>query len=397
MSKITITRAVHLPDPIRLARFSRAPELGPRVLFFSGGTALRGLSRKLLRYTHNSIHLITPFDSGGSSAHLRKHFHMLAVGDLRNRLMALADRSLTGNPEILKLFAYRFPEDAEPADLRERLGNMLRGRDELVGDIPDPMRKLIRSHLAFFLERMPDNFELRGASIGNLILAGGFFNYKRHIDPVVYLFSKLVGAKGVVRPIISVDLHLISELEDGTVLVGQHLITGKEAPPLKKPITNVYLSASRESPKPVRIRIRNKVEELIRNAELICFPMGSFYSSIVANLLPEGVGQAISEADCPKVFIPNTTADPEQVGMNLHQSVGRLLEYLERSCTEETARDRLLNFVLMDSRRGGYAKPLELNKIKRFGIEVLDVDLITEQSAPYLDDDRVLEHLLSLV
>ncbi len=397
MSKITITRAVRLPDPIRLARFSRAPELGPRILFFSGGTALRELSRKLLRYTHNSIHLITPFDSGGSSAHLRNHFHMLAVGDLRNRLMALADRSLTGNPEILKLFAYRFPKDAEPADLRERLGNMLRGRDELVGNIPDPMRKLIRSHLAFFLERMPDNFELRGASIGNLILAGGFFNYKRHIDPVVYLFSKLVEAKGVVRPIISVDLHLVSELEDGTVLVGQHLITGKEASPLKKPIRNVYLSASRESPKPVRIRIRNKVEELIRNAELICFPMGSFYSSIVANLLPEGVGQAISEADCPKVFIPNTTADPEQVGMNLHQSVGRLLEYLERGCTAETARDRLLNFVLMDSKRGGYAKPLELNKIKRFGIEILDVDLITEQSAPYLDDDRVLEHLLSLV
>lgn len=397
MSKITITRAVRLPDPIRLARFSRAPELGPRILFFSGGTALRELSRKLLRHTHNSIHLITPFDSGGSSAHLRNHFHMLAVGDLRNRLMALADRSLTGNPEILKLFAYRFPKDAEPADLRERLGNMLRGRDELVGNIPDPMRKLIRSHLAFFMERMPDNFELRGASIGNLILAGGFFNYKRHIDPVVYLFSKLVEAKGVVRPIINVDLHLVSELEDGTVLVGQHLITGKEATPLKKPIKNVYLSASRESPKPVRIRIRNKVEELIRNAELICFPMGSFYSSIVANLLPEGVGQAISEADCPKVFIPNTTADPEQVGMNLHQSVGRLLEYLERSCTAEAARDRLLNFVLMDSRRGGYAKPLELNKIKRFGIEVLDVDLITEQSAPYLDDDRVLEHLLSLV
>lgn len=397
MSKITITRAVQLPDPIRLARYSKAPELGPRILFFSGGTALRELSRKLLRYTHNSIHLITPFDSGGSSAHLRKHFHMLAVGDLRNRLMALADRSLTGNPEILELFGYRFPKDAEPADLRERLTNMLRGRDDLVSDIPDPMRKLIRSHLAFFVERMPDNFELRGASIGNLILAGGFFNYKRHIDPVVYLFTKLVEAKGVVRPVISVDLHLVSELMDGTVLVGQHLITGKEAPPLKKPIKNVYLSASRESPRPVRIRIRNKVEELIKSAELICYPMGSFYSSIVANLLPEGVGQAISEADCPKVFIPNTTADPEQVGMNLHQSVGRLLEYLERSCTSDSARDRLLNFVLIDSKRGGYTKPFELNKIKRFGIEVLDLDLITEQSAPYLDDDRVLEQLLSLV
>ena len=42
------------------------PALGPRLVFFTGGTALRGLSRSLTRYTHNSVHLVTPFDSGGS-------------------------------------------------------------------------------------------------------------------------------------------------------------------------------------------------------------------------------------------------------------------------------------------------------------------------------------------
>ncbi len=42
---------------------------------------------------------------------------MLAVGDLRNRLMALADRSLHGNPQIYQLFAHRLPKDAEQAEL----------------------------------------------------------------------------------------------------------------------------------------------------------------------------------------------------------------------------------------------------------------------------------------
>ena len=60
-------RLVALPDPTRVERCARLPELGPKVLFFSGGTALRDVSRRLKRYTHNSIHLITPFDSGGSS------------------------------------------------------------------------------------------------------------------------------------------------------------------------------------------------------------------------------------------------------------------------------------------------------------------------------------------
>jgi 2-phospho-L-lactate transferase/gluconeogenesis factor (CofD/UPF0052 family) len=61
--------------------------------------------------------MITPFDSGGSSAEIRKAFKMLAVGDLRNRLMALADQSVKGNPEIFLLFSYRFDANATQAEL----------------------------------------------------------------------------------------------------------------------------------------------------------------------------------------------------------------------------------------------------------------------------------------
>ena len=87
-----------LPNRIEEAR--RAPEKGPAILFFSGGTASRQLSRELIHYSHNSIHVITTFDSGGSSAELRRAFGMPAVGDLRNRLLALADRSPSGNAEV---------------------------------------------------------------------------------------------------------------------------------------------------------------------------------------------------------------------------------------------------------------------------------------------------------
>ena len=80
--RITLTQSRVVPDPIRLARYLRAPEIGPTVLFFSGGSALRKTSRVLTEYTHNSVHLVTPFDSGGSSALLREAFGMLSVGDL---------------------------------------------------------------------------------------------------------------------------------------------------------------------------------------------------------------------------------------------------------------------------------------------------------------------------
>ena len=60
------------------------PALGPRLVFFTGGTALRGLSRSLTRYTHNSVHLVTPFDSGGSSeAELLAELLQLAQENVR--------------------------------------------------------------------------------------------------------------------------------------------------------------------------------------------------------------------------------------------------------------------------------------------------------------------------
>jgi len=68
-----------------------APEHGPRPLFFSGGSALRGLSRELVERRVTSRHIVTPFDAGGSSAELRRVLRMPAVGDLRNRLLSLAD------------------------------------------------------------------------------------------------------------------------------------------------------------------------------------------------------------------------------------------------------------------------------------------------------------------
>jgi len=394
---VRVTHSVTLPDPVRVARYLKAPELGPRALFFSGGTALRDLSRELVNYTHNSVHLITPFDSGGSSAKLRKTFKMLAVGDLRNRLMALADRSLHGNPQIYALFSHRLSKDASPEQLADELADMIAGSHPLVAAVPDPMRKIIRSHLGLFRPAMHGSgFDLAGASIGNLILAGGFFNYNRQIDPVIYMFTMLVKARGTVRPIINKDLTLAAEMADGSVIAGQHLLTGKEGGPITQPVRRVFLCASQHDLTPVGVELRRKVKDMIRQAELICYPMGSFYSSVIANLLPRGVGDAVSKAACPKVFVPNPGGDPEQLGLSLGESVRRLLEYLRASCAKPRPTESLLDFVLLDRRHDIYQTPLGLKQIEAMGITVIEGDLVGADNPPYFDEKAVIEHLLSL-
>lgn len=397
MDKIILTRTATIPDTVRLARYSKAPELGPKALFFSGGTALNSLSRELIRYTHNSIHLVTPFDSGGSSRALRNAFNMPAVGDARSRLMALADQSVTGAPDVYRLFAYRFPKDDGSMKSLLRLRKMAEGKDPLVSSITDPMRKIIRSHLSFFIERMPEGFDLRGASVGNLILAGGYLNYGRRLDPVIFLFSKLVEARGVVRPTVGVPLHLCAHLENGDVINGQHLITGKEAPPIPSPVKKLCLVKSEKGGGPASASIREKTRALISQAELICYPMGSYYTSLLANLLPKGLGSAVAKNEAPKIYIPSTGNDPEQIGMTMSEAVRRIIMALRESAGKKSPAGSFVNYILIDSKNGRYTPVLDVVAIRKTGVKVIDTPLVTERSGPYLDAERVIKVLLSLV
>ncbi|MES9965570.1 MAG: GAK system CofD-like protein [Candidatus Sedimenticola sp. 20ELBAFRAG] len=396
MVKIRVARTAEIPDPLRISRYRKIPELGPRILFFSGGSALNGLCNTLKNYTHNSIHLVTPFDSGGSSAELRQAFAMPSIGDLRSRLMALADETVLGHPEVYELFTYRFPKDRSNKELRSRLEIMASGKSEKVADITNPMRRLICNQLGYFMDAMPDSFDLRGASIGNLILAGGYLNNHQHLDPIIFLFSKLVNVQGTVRAIVNEDLHLGADLADGCRVIGQHRLTGKEVPPLDLAIEKLFLSESRDSFVPATAQLKKKNRKLIEAAELICYPPGSFYSSLMANLLPAGVGRAIAGNDCPKVYIPNLGADPEQVGMNFEQMVGGLITQLESDVPGGCSNNKLLNLVLVDTRNGRYPSNVSARFLKRLGIELVDVKLISKQSAPYYDNDLLVSAILSL-
>ncbi|TIH13225.1 GAK system CofD-like protein [Marinifilum sp. JC120] len=393
--RIKIEREVRVPDPMKLERYRRTPDLGPRILFFSGGTALKKTSSVLTQYTHNSIHVITPFDSGGSSAVIRNQFKMLAVGDIRNRLMALADQSVLGNPEIYKLFSYRLPKDADESELLAEFEEMMECRHPLVRDIPAPMRKIIRNHFIKFADIM-DDFNLRGASIGNIILTAGYISNRRHIDPVLYIFSKLVEVRGIVRATVNLDIHLAAELEDGTFVVGQHRLTGKEASPIGSGIKKLWLAEKLGDSTPCTVQIPNKMKKLINSAELICYPLGSFYSSVVANLLPKGIGNAISDSRCPKVFTPNTGTDPELKGHSLTDQINKLICYLRKDDPDNIAISDVLNFVLVDSVNGIYPGGVDKKEINKLGIQVIDCELVSDESTPYLDPELLSQALLSL-
>jgi CofD-related protein of GAK system len=394
--QLNIHKSVVIPDSARMTLFHKCPELGPKILFFSGGSALKKLSQELIHYTHNSIHIITPFDSGGSSATLRAAFGMPAVGDIRNRLMALADQTFQGNPEIYTLFAHRLSNQAKTQELHRMMEAIVSGNHSLISRIAHPMRKIIRHHINIFYQNMPAAFDLRGASIGNLVLAGGYLSYDLHLDPVIYIYSKLVQVRGTVRPVVNTPLHMAAELQTGEMILGQHRITGKDCPNLAARITDIYLTSTLKQYNPVSVSIREKMTTLIQDADVICFPMGSFFSSILVNMLPDGVGRAINLNPCPKIFIPNMGKDTELLGYTIMDQIHILLKYLLKDCADNSSVNDVLTYVLIDKSRMDYPNSSEVDSLDKQGIRILGVDMVDAEDEAIIDEKKLIPILLSL-
>ena len=93
-----------------------------RLVVIGGGhgqsTILRGL--KEIKNIHIST-IVTVADDGGSTGRLRRHFHIPAMGDVRNVMIALSKEE----PLLAKLMDYRF-DDLDGEDVGgHNLGNLI--------------------------------------------------------------------------------------------------------------------------------------------------------------------------------------------------------------------------------------------------------------------------------
>lgn len=381
-------------DDRRPAACRSAPERGPRILFFSGGTALRGVSRALTDYTHNSIHLLTPFDSGGSSAHLRRAFGMPSVGDLRSRLIALAGRGPRAL-SVRRVLSHRLSDTGDPRALGAALDACAGGTDPLLAAVPEPERTLLCTRLRAIRALLPADFELRGASIGNLVLGASYLAQGRDIHAAIAEMAGLLEVRGAVAVTSEADAHLAGRLESGALVVGQHLLTGKEFPKLTSPIRELGLVTG-PGLQAALVPSCARARELIASADLMCFPMGSFHTSVAANLLPTGIGAALCANPCAKVYVPNTGVDPEQVGMSLRACVDTLLALVRRDAGADTPVQRILSAIVVDRSADAYPARLDLESVEALGIAAIALDLVSPSSRPHIDPYRLAETLIAL-
>ncbi|MDH7478735.1 MAG: uridine diphosphate-N-acetylglucosamine-binding protein YvcK [Syntrophomonadaceae bacterium] len=221
---------------------------GYRVVVVGGGTGISVLLRGLKEYTSNLTALVTVTDDGGSSGRLRAEMGVLPPGDIRNCLVALADTE-TLMDEVL---GYRFRH----------------------------------------------GYGLTGHNLGNLLLAG-LTELTGSFVQAIQEVSKVLAIRGQVLPATLSQETLCAELLDGTVLEGETRITQGGS----RGIRRVFLKPGDSQPVSEALRA-------IAEADAVVLGPGSLYTSVIPNLLVNGISEAICQSPGIKIYICNVMTQP---------------------------------------------------------------------------------------
>lgn len=249
--------------------FYRVPRAyGPRIAVIGGGHGLSNMLRGLKQYTENLSAIVTVADDGGGSGMLRQDLGMPPPGDIRNCLEALANTE----PVISELMRYRFTEGT-----------------------------------------------LAGQSFGNLFLAA-LNGISPSFDAAVRRMSEVLAVTGRVLPVTTADVQLEAEFENGATVVGESKIFYcKKQEDCR--IRQVRLIPGRPKALPEAL-------DALRRAEMIVLGPGSLYTSVIPNLLVDGVVETIQASGALKVYVSNImTQEGETEGYTLSDHIAALFHH----------------------------------------------------------------------
>ena len=190
---------------------------------------------------------------------------MLPPGDLRNCMVALSEEE----DVLARLFAHRF-----------------RGGDSL-----------------------------EGHNFGNLFVAA-LTEITGDFGHAIQLASKILATRGRIYPVTTTNATLVARMDDGSLVRGETKITAS-----RKRIAELMLDPPDAAPLPETL-------EAIERADLITVGPGSLYTSLITNLLVQGMPAALAQARGIRVYICNLmTQANESLGLTASQHIERIYEH----------------------------------------------------------------------
>jgi uncharacterized cofD-like protein len=251
-----------------------------KVVAMGGGTGLstllHGLKQHVILSDEESFDRVLPFiselsaivtvsDDGGSSGRLRKELNVPPPGDIRNCIVALAEKEAL----LSRLFQYRF-----------KAGEGLEGH-----------------------------------SFGNLFLSA-MADITGDFSEAVRLAAAILATRGNIYPATTSNAQLYAIMDDGSVVRGETNITASQ-----RRITELRMA-------PLNAKAAPAALQAIETADLITIGPGSLFTSLVPNLLVRDLSRALKNSQATKVYVCNLmTQANESLNLTASQHILALYKH----------------------------------------------------------------------
>lgn len=209
-----------------------------------GGSGARNTLKALRKIKGIKINnIVTMFDSGGSTGYLRKKFGIYALGDLRDRILAVSENQILRDISSQRI---------EMHGIKHNVGNLL-------------LYSLVKEYGQDYLK-----------------IAKDIFKTPKNID-----FIPVVDD-------INCSANLVIKTDKGD-LIGEDSLDRNSDEELR--IKDVKLDK--------KVRISSSAAESILKSDFLIFGPGDVYSSILPNTLVDGFDDTIAKSNAKKILIVN--------------------------------------------------------------------------------------------
>jgi uncharacterized cofD-like protein len=319
-----------------MSRDANSEEVRPmKVVAMGGGTGLstllHGLKQHVILTGEESFDRVLPFiselsavvtvsDDGGSSGRLRKELNVPPPGDIRNCIVALAEKEAL----LSRLFQYRF-----------KAGEGLEGHS--FGNL--------------FLSAMTD-------------ITGDFSEAVKHA-------AAILATRGNIFPATTSNAQLYAIMDDGSVVRGETNITASQ-----RRITELRMAPANAKPAAAAL-------QAIETADLITVGPGSLFTSLVPNLLVRDLSKAIKNSPATKVYVCNLmTQANESLGLTASQHIQAIYkharhEFFDYALVNETTASPTLMKKYVEKQQSQIV--VDADRIEALGVKPILGDYLTEE------------------
>lgn len=311
-----------------------------RFTVIGGGTGTYSVLTGLKKYSQNITAVVSMADSGGSAKKERDEWGLLPSSDIRKSLIALADVSTEDSLLLRQLFQYRYSS----------------------------------------------GIGVSGITFGNLFLVA-LTKLLKSQSKAIEKAGHLLRIRGKVLPVTLNEVDLVATYEDRSRVVGEHFID--------EPKHNGKVKITKLTTAPQAF-VNPEVAETIEGSDVIIIGPGGFYTTILANLVINGVSEAIRKSRARKIFILNLMTEFGQTyGFTASKFIQVLSDYLPlKSLDYVIINNATIPDKILDKYIKMHASPVLNDLPINTSFKIIEADLLSKKLVKREKGDKLMRSLI---